>query len=268
MCKNWPYPNSRTIEGCWFLMIIIIACDRKFHQNSKVTWWTFVPRISMAHAGQYLSANFEYSKTSHERFVKDGFIQFFDFLTQEGLEALRVLVNGVWENHHVQWVDFDADSQHVTEAAKLGSDPRLLEMMTQVLEEPVLHAVTAIIPKQGTRSIESPWHRDAPYFITIWICLDDVDAENGALMVKPGWHRKGALTNCECSTIDFAKMGTSIEEFQKDCITYKLKAGQAAMHHPLLPHASFSNLSGNPRRVISLRYAAKSQWPRDEPHKM
>jgi hypothetical protein len=40
-----------------------------------------------------------------------------------------------------------------------------------------------------------PWHQDGDESVcTVWVALDDVDAGNGGLRVKPGgWHKKGRL---------------------------------------------------------------------------
>merc|ERR1712032_131765 len=55
--------------------------------------------------------------------------------------------------------------------------------------------------------------------------------------------------------IDFAALGLTREEFARDTITYKLKAGDMAMHHPASPHCSMPNTTKDRwRRIIILRY--------------
>ena len=60
---------------------------------------------------------------------------------------------------------------------------------------------------EGTR--ESVWHQDFPYnpidrrgMLTIWVAIEDVPAEAGALRFVPGSHRLGplALAFCGCVT--------------------------------------------------------------------
>jgi hypothetical protein len=39
-----------------------------------------------------------------------------------------------------------------------------------------------------------PFHQDGnERGRTVWICLDDIDSENGGLCVLPGWHKKGRM---------------------------------------------------------------------------
>jgi len=211
-----------------------------------------------------LSPQFLYTETAHKKFECDGFVHFDNFLTTEALSSLRTMADTVWQTKQRQWMDFDYqqpesednDLSLVTPARELGNNEKLLTAMSQLFGgKPVLHAVTAVIYKQNKKSIVSPWHRDADYFMTIWICLDDVGPENGGMVVKPGWHSKKIESgHCECNTLKFSELGITQEEFEKDKVTYNFKAGQAAFHHPKLPHASFENSTSNPRRVVCLRY--------------
>merc|ERR1712147_177800 len=95
---------------------------------------------------------------------------------------------------------------------------------------------------------------------------------NGSLIVKPRWHRKGRLPVRDVhdmekclqgrpqfraeqtavsksmvkpknmlKEIDFAALGMTREEFTHGTVTYKLKAGDMAMHHPASPQCSMPN---------------------------
>jgi len=138
-----------------------------------------------------------------------------------------------------------------------------------------------------------PFHQDGQILRTFWIALDDVDEQNGSLIVKPRWHNKGPLalrhltksalaktvqgrpqyepgqdiskknavagqvTHTEIAFDQYCSGGRA--EFCKDLVTYRFKAGTMAMHHPSLPHASMHNTTTDRwRRIIILRYLPAS----------
>jgi hypothetical protein len=92
------------------------------------------------------------------------------------------------------------------------------------------------------------------------------------MRVKSGWHTRGRLKTT-CSTenpqlpeIDFSVFGMKKDEFEADIQFYRLKAGSAAFHHPLLPHSSLPNPTDTPRRAIVLRYSTFEPADVGPPH--
>ena len=107
--------------------------------------------------------------------------------------------------------------------------------------------------------------------LSLWVPLDDVDEVSGALRVLPRMHRTGRLPVGQM-TADEAASGVGIgidasviAAHEAHAITYDLRAGEAAAHHPCTPHSSSINRSASPRRVLVLRfipaepYAARHQ---------
>mmetsp|Transcript_20535 Transcript_20535/g.68814 ORF Transcript_20535/g.68814 Transcript_20535/m.68814 type:complete len:230 (-) Transcript_20535:561-1250(-) len=126
-----------------------------------------------------------------------------------------------------------------------------------------------------------PIHQDGDEnVLTLWIALDDVDETNGGLRVLRGGHKYGRLpfqpvkTHAELSDAEYFSrynvfradvskllpshaplVSTRATQRNEGMYCYRLKAGGAAMHHPLLPHCSESNMSmDRDRRVIILRF--------------
>lgn len=116
------------------------------------------------------------------------------------------------------------------------------------------------------------WHQDFSYWplaqpnaVTLWIALDDVTMENGAVQMAVGSHLMGERLP--------AVFGTGATYFQErrpksvlpivdprtinlDVEVLHLKAGEATIHHSLTWHASGANNTNGPRRAAVSRYVA------------
>merc|ERR1712032_1454166 len=108
-----------------------------------------------------------------------------------------------------------------------------------------------------------PWHQDtftthvgfkwtpetvvdaaSPQPFTLWVALDDVCCDNGGMQVIAGRHRE--------------VLGAAVPEdkiLHDERIEYKMRAGQAGIHHPLTPHRSCANSTSSARRAFLVRFA-------------
>jgi phytanoyl-CoA hydroxylase len=116
------------------------------------------------------------------------------------------------------------------------------------------------------------WHQDYSYWplaqpnaVTVWVALDDVTADNGAMLMASGSHLLGERLPAVFGTgaiyfrdrrpalvqpvVDPREAGTPVE-------TMTLAAGEATMHHALTWHASGDNDTDRPRRASVFRYVA------------
>ena len=116
------------------------------------------------------------------------------------------------------------------------------------------------------------WHQDYSYWplaqpaaVTLWIALDDVTIENGAMLMANGSHLRGEKLPAVFGTgasyfrerrpktveqiVDPKSLGMEIEPVT-------LQAGEASLHHSLTWHASGANDTSNPRRAAVCRYVA------------
>lgn len=95
------------------------------------------------------------------------------------------------------------------------------------------------------------WPLDSPYGLTMWIALDDADADNGCLRYIPGTHRPAR-------TSDSAVFGEeawqrshprSVESIDAPC-----PSGHGLVHDPLLWHMSPANRTTRARRAWSISW--------------
>ncbi len=128
----------------------------------------------------------------------------------------------------------------------------------------VMWASNFFIKEPGT-SESVAWHQDAYYWpleprasLTVWLAFDDVDVENGAMIVLPGSHAHGifdhnrlggagsSVLDLECDTSAF-DLGTA----EHVC----LKAGEISIHSDQLIHGSPANESSRRRAGLTIRYS-------------
>ncbi len=109
----------------------------------------------------------------------------------------------------------------------------------------------------GTR--ETVWHQDYPYnpidrrgMLTIWLALEDVPAESGALRFVPRSHRLGPLGRFDLVSGDHG-LGDILRSDDLatvgEPVTVPLRAGDATVHDALTLHGAGPNRSDRPRRA-------------------
>lgn len=146
---------------------------------------------------------------------------------------------------------------------RLVDHPRLVELAAALSEARELRLWHDQIQyKPHRRGGVNMWHQDwpywanldAPYQVTAWVALDDVDPENGCMSMVPGSHLWG---NASEYLHALASFGDLRGEYQGHPITVTpcpVPAGHVHFHHALTWHGSPANTSGRPRRAIALHY--------------
>jgi len=111
--------------------------------------------------------------------------------------------------------------------------------------------------KKTGKEQEFPWHQDNGYtfiepqqYLTLWIPLVDVDAENGCPWIAPGVHRRGTLEHW------LTPVGFKCLLDVPDAVCVPGKAGDAIAFSSLAPHRTGPNLKkGSVRKAYILQYA-------------
>ena len=135
-----------------------------------------------------------------------------------------------------------------------------------------------LVKEPGTET-RTPWHHDLPYWplkgnqiVSIWLPLDPVGPENGAVSYVKGSHKWGRWFRPEpfgnrvpddpnIDPADFAFPDCEpipdidAEADRYEFATWTLEPGDCILHHPLTVHGAPGNLTRNQRRrAIALRY--------------
>jgi ectoine hydroxylase-related dioxygenase (phytanoyl-CoA dioxygenase family) len=121
----------------------------------------------------------------------------------------------------------------------------------------------------GTR--QSVWHQDYPYnpidrrgFVSVWIAVDDVTKEMGAMRFVPGSHRLGPLGRFDLVGREHdwdETLRPEDLELVSDPVTQPLLAGEATVHDGLTLHGAGKNLSDRPRRGWTIIFMpSETRW--------
>ncbi len=148
--------------------------------------------------------------------------------------------------------------------------PAVLAGVTALLGPNVRVHNTKINLKPGHIGSPVEWHQDWCFyphtnddFLSVGLFLDDIGDENGGMQCIPASHR-GAIHDHHnpesgyfCSSVDLAR-----DELDRTgAVTCGGPAGSASFHHIRTLHGSGPNLSGRPRRLFLIGYAAADAWP-------
>lgn len=122
---------------------------------------------------------------------------------------------------------------------------------------------------------ETPFHQDYPFLpldgdqiVRVWVPLDHVTSESGAVHYLKGSHKWGDVYH----PIGFKNIPEIIEaysdspftaqpDFEADYEKYdwligEVEPGDAILHHPRTVHGSRGNMTGNFRRAVTVMYVS------------
>ncbi|KUF12157.1 phytanoyl-CoA dioxygenase [Pseudoponticoccus marisrubri] len=151
--------------------------------------------------------------------------------------------------------------------------PRLLDLVEdligpEITSNPIQH-VRLKPPAETLRGDEArahvmatDWHQDravaheegdATTMVTVWLAISDATEENGCLQVVPGIPRMYP----HCPRRQTAIADGYLDESR--AIALPVRTGGAVLFHPLTPHSSLDNCSGDFRWSFDIRYNVTGQ---------
>ena len=220
-------------------------------------------------------------------YAENGYLKVENAVSPEQLERLRAITAGLIEaSRAVSQSDevYDLDRGHGPDSPRLTrikvphmQDPYYWEVlrqsaMTEVLGD-LLGPDTVLLTSKlntkapgGGRAVE--WHQDWAFYphtnddlLAFGLMLEDVDADNGPLMVVPGTHR-GPVLSHHVNGVFAGAIDPDDPLFEKDrIVTLTGKAGDLTVHHVRLLHGSAPNVSDRPRFILFYEIASADAWP-------
>lgn len=197
-------------------------------------------------------------------------------ITGDLIEASR----GVAESDDV----YDLDEGHGPDAPRLTrikiphkQDPYFWEVlrdsaMTEVLGDLLGPDTTLLTSKLNTKSPGGgravEWHQDWAFYphtnddlLAFGLMLEDVDEQNGPLMVIPGTHR-GPVLDHSMNGVFAGAINPDDPLFERDrAVTLTGKAGSMTVHHARILHGSAPNMSDRARKILFYECAKADAWP-------
>jgi phytanoyl-CoA hydroxylase len=140
----------------------------------------------------------------------------------------------------------------------LISHPAVVRTVGALVGMPVrLFRADALMKPAGVGS-EKGVHQDAPYWPvapmsmwSIWTPFDPATLDNGCLTVLPGSHLNGPRPHVRTQD-DFV---VAPEHYDAaDLVPLPMAPGDVLFFHSLLVHGSAANVSGQPRRAVTISY--------------
>jgi len=149
-------------------------------------------------------------------------------------------------------------------ARDLVGDPRLLDVMEQLLGPDILVFTSTFFIKEPNTDAITAWHQDATFFglspyehVTGWVALSEASIEAGCMEFAPGSHRLGQLAHGQAATPGTINAGArSISEplDTSRAVFAPVKTGQVSLHHTLVAHNSRPNRSDDRRIGFGISY--------------
>lgn len=235
---------------------------------------------------QTVRSEIEFSTEQAQQYQADGYVLIGQLLSESGLTEARKQLDDMLGRLHPDLQPDEIYSAHQIEPwlMELVSAPAVLDIIERVIGPNIVVWSSQLICKAPRTGRAIPWHQDATYWnvagkmTSLWLALDDVDDDNGTMYVLPGYHtgdplpRRDTTDDLFDEEIDPAALPKDVDQRQ---VGYFLKAGQAGMHHVMIPHRSPVNRSKDRwRRVLVVRYMsadgemASKQYPNYRTKKM
>ena len=201
---------------------------------------------------------------------------------RQSIADLVVKAAGVKTHNEI----YDLEPTHTPEhprVRRIKSPHKVDPLFLEVVKQPgMISVLKALLGKDirlhGSKlNVKAPkygspveWHQDWAFYphtnddiLAIGVMLDDVELENGPLLVMPGSHRInkvwdhhldgrfcGAMDPTQTPELDYSKA--------VPCVG---KAGSCSFHHVRLVHGSAQNTSEKPRQLLLYECTAADAWP-------
>jgi ectoine hydroxylase-related dioxygenase (phytanoyl-CoA dioxygenase family) len=150
----------------------------------------------------------------------------------------------------------------------VAREPRLLDIMEQVLGPDLVLWITRVLCKPARKGREVPWHQDGEYWpmrplatCSAWLAIDPASVANGCMRFIPGSHRRQTLYRHQASERSNLVLNLEIDADQFDAssaVEIELEPGQLSLHDVRLIHGSAANTSGQRRAALIMRYMPAS----------
>jgi phytanoyl-CoA hydroxylase len=153
-------------------------------------------------------------------------------------------------------------TKHEPRLDAIAHHPRLLDVVTRIMEEPPVLFQDMALLKPPHIGREKPWHQDHAYFdlslntlvMGVWVALDEATTENGCMIINPGSHRQGPVVHFKRR--DWQICDTDVNN--KRALAVPLEPGGILIFHSLIHHGTPTNNSGLRRRAVQFHYRPQS----------
>ncbi|MEX3014769.1 phytanoyl-CoA dioxygenase family protein [Gymnodinialimonas hymeniacidonis] len=227
----------------------------------------------MAHAGTSLDLRFKPAEAARarrlsaseiEHYNAEGFVQPFDVFGTDEITRIRGYFDKLMSDLGPDGAyGINCYQARMAGIWDIATDARILDLVQDIIGPDIICWASAILSKKPDGSRQVPWHQDASFWklspartVTVWLAIDDADAENAAMRFIPGTHNRGVIETSEMGADSVFHKGIADAEQYGAPFVNALKAGQASLHADMLVHGSDINRSNRRRCGLTLRYCS------------
>jgi len=146
--------------------------------------------------------------------------------------------------------------------------PDFIATVSDLIGEDVMLWGSQLFCKPPRTGLEVPWHQDGHFWpikplatCTLWLAIDNVDAENGAMLYVPGSHTDAQLFTHADQPSEESALNAEMLPGDVDLDRVEiddLPAGAFSLHDVYLVHGSKPNRSDRRRAGFVIRYMPTS----------
>jgi ectoine hydroxylase-related dioxygenase (phytanoyl-CoA dioxygenase family) len=204
------------------------------------------------------------SGSLRERFQRDGFLSPVSLIGEDKAGAHRARLEEAeslfGKLHYVSKI-------HTVfpDAARLACDPRVLDMVEQLIGPDILLFDVTYIVKEPRTEAHVSWHQDLTYWgfsgedqVSMWLALSPATEESGCMRMVPGSHLGGRRPHEDTwDRNNVLHRGQTVHGVDEERAVYcPLQPGEASFHHGWTLHSSMPNRSYDRRIGLNVQYIA------------
>lgn len=201
-------------------------------------------------------------------FNKEGFLKGFNIYETAEIGRIRSYFDDLLARTIASGGDsYSISSAHLRlpEVYDILTNPRIVDIVSDLLGDDLVAWGSHFFCKLPHDGKTVAWHQDASYWpltpskaVTVWLAIDDADAENACMRFVSGSHHFGHMTYRPSSSTEHNVLNQSIDNPEQYGVIVDddLRAGQISIHSDLLLHGSEANQSSRRRCGLTLRYCA------------
>lgn len=207
-----------------------------------------------------------------ERYNRDGYLKGYRIFDEDEAAALRAYFDALLARTLAAGGDpYSIISAHMKYGRiyDLVKHPTIVAYVNDILGPDVVCWGAHFFCKMPRDPKKVAWHQDASFWpltpsktTTVWLAIDDADAENACMRFVAGSHHLGHLTYRVAEEEEQSVLRQSVDNVEQygTPVDDDLKAGEISLHSDLLLHGSEANNSDRRRCGLTLRYCAAEVW--------
>jgi ectoine hydroxylase-related dioxygenase (phytanoyl-CoA dioxygenase family) len=157
---------------------------------------------------------------------------------------------------------------HHPEYARLVRHPRIAAALQDLWGPDIRFDTAKLNMKCAGFGAPVEWHQDWAFYphtnddlAAVGVMFDDMELENGPLMIVPGSHR-GPIHDHHVDGVFCGAMHPHNKDVDySSAIPLTGKAGSITIHHVRAVHGSAPNLSNRDRRLLHFQFRSADAWP-------